>query len=249
MSNTERNILNDYQLFENIGLHDEIYYVPEAYDQEIAFIKAAANPSVNSRMLDLGCGSGIHVQKLREAGMYVVGLDRSHGMLESAKRRNPGCTFIQADMQNFQINQPFDLITCMNGAINYLDNLQSLKSTITRIYDHLTPGGKAIIDTQWSDQLPELPFVTQRGNATIIRRYQKGAGKNGCDLYTVALFSPENERHFVETQNFYFQDPFLMESLFLEQGFTSANSYESYQIDKPYSRQSKVRNAIVVATK
>lgn len=54
-----------------------------------------------ARVFDLGCGSGLPTAvQLAEAGFEVVGTDESSRMLELARKRVPGATFLQRDMRD-----------------------------------------------------------------------------------------------------------------------------------------------------
>ena len=53
-------------------------------------------------VLDAGCGPGFDGALLRERGLNVIGLDRSHAMLEIARDRYPG-TYVQGDLTNLPI--------------------------------------------------------------------------------------------------------------------------------------------------
>ena len=44
----------------------------------------------NSRILDLGCGTGLEIQRILKAGHRVVGLDGAEQMVSLARARNPG---------------------------------------------------------------------------------------------------------------------------------------------------------------
>jgi len=53
------------------------------------------------RILDLGCGSGLPTAvQLADAGFEVVGTDESNRMLELARKRVPGATFLQRDLRD-----------------------------------------------------------------------------------------------------------------------------------------------------
>src|SRR4030042_4038993 len=62
-----------------------------------------------SKVLDLGCGSGIQSKQLFEAGLKVVGLDLSSKMISQAKKRVPEAKFIVGDMTKMEfIKEEFD---------------------------------------------------------------------------------------------------------------------------------------------
>lgn len=76
--------------------------------------KAYTNKPVPSSILELGCGTGIYSQKLRDAfpAAEIVMLDASPEMLKIAKRKlvPAGTTFICTDAEEFNTGQ-YDLIT------------------------------------------------------------------------------------------------------------------------------------------
>jgi SAM-dependent methyltransferase len=64
-----------------------------------------------ARVLDLGCGSGLPTAaQLADAGLDVVGTDESGRMLELARQRVPGGTFLQRDMRELADLGTFDAV-------------------------------------------------------------------------------------------------------------------------------------------
>lgn len=59
--------------------------------------RLAAALAPGSRLLDVGCGPGVDSAYFRRAGLRVVGVDLSWGMLQAA-RAVPGVALAQADM-------------------------------------------------------------------------------------------------------------------------------------------------------
>jgi SAM-dependent methyltransferase len=58
----------------------------------------AARVKSNGAVVDLGCGPGHVARYLHDQGVHVFGLDLSPGMLEQARRLNPGIEFRQGNM-------------------------------------------------------------------------------------------------------------------------------------------------------
>src|SRR4051812_31761448 len=58
----------------------------------------AAQIRPNGRVCDIGCGPGHVARYLREAGVSAWGLDLSSGMVEQARKLNPGVEFRQGNM-------------------------------------------------------------------------------------------------------------------------------------------------------
>jgi len=55
-------------------------------------------PHRGQKVLDAGCGTGVHLAALTAAGSRPAGLDFSKGMLQVARRRNPRVLLAQADL-------------------------------------------------------------------------------------------------------------------------------------------------------
>ncbi|KAK3633783.1 hypothetical protein LTR22_019967 [Elasticomyces elasticus] len=71
---------------------------------------AIAHLTPGSRILDVGCGTGVPVsQMLAEAGMKVTGTDVAPKMVERARRRVEG-NFEVADMANYAPKSSYDAI-------------------------------------------------------------------------------------------------------------------------------------------
>jgi SAM-dependent methyltransferase len=59
---------------------------------------AALEPRGGERVLDAGCGTGVHLATLCSARSRAVGLDFSRGMLHVARRSAPRAALVQADL-------------------------------------------------------------------------------------------------------------------------------------------------------
>lgn len=101
--------------------------------------------STGNRLLDIGCGTGAHLQHLKQH-YTVEGLDLDPELLAVARARNPGVTFHQADMTHFELPQMFDAIVCLFGAIGYVKTLIRFGETLACIKRHLKAGGVLIIE-------------------------------------------------------------------------------------------------------
>lgn len=64
------------------------------FEEELDRVRAILERLPPVRVLDAGCGTGFITQHLRGE---VVGLDQSEGMLEIARERVPGATFVRGD--------------------------------------------------------------------------------------------------------------------------------------------------------
>lgn len=93
------------------------------------------------RHLDLGCGTGPHVRHFVDIGYDCCGLDIHQPMLDIAQQRCPQASFVQGDMRNFTVVEPFDLITCYLYSIHYSQSIEGLQGCIDSVHAALKPGG------------------------------------------------------------------------------------------------------------
>ena len=130
-------------------IYDAIYrsqgkdYAAEA--QKICTLIEQHKLSNGKSLLDLACGSGNHLAYLQQ-DFNVEGLDNSKEMLEVARNKFPNLPFHLADMVDFDIDHPFDVITCLFSAIGYVQTLPRLNHALRTIAKHLHPGGMTIIE-------------------------------------------------------------------------------------------------------
>lgn len=100
------------------------------------------------RALDVACGTGKSFQPLLERGYDVWACDLSPAMVAEAHRaaRVPAHRVLVADMRELPELGAFDLITCLDDAVNYLlsdDDLERAFASVARL---LAPDGVYVFD-------------------------------------------------------------------------------------------------------
>ena len=123
----------DYLVFNNVK--DE-YEVGEIMNKTTA--------SSESKILDIGCGTGHHVAELSGRSIDVLGIDISPSMIKKAKQNYPDYKFEVQDATNSQIFQrdTFTHILCMYFTIYYI---QDKAQFFENCYNWLMPGGYLIV--------------------------------------------------------------------------------------------------------
>lgn len=102
-------------------------------------------PSGQGGLLDVACGTGVHLSHLRE-WYDVEGIELSPWMIDVARRRLPDVPLHQYDMRYFDLGRRFDAVTCLFSAIGYLRSVGELRKAIATMARHLLPGGLVIVE-------------------------------------------------------------------------------------------------------
>ena len=107
----------------------------------------ALNPSIDAKMLDIGCGKGRHAIQLANLGFDVTGIDLSLSSIEQAlKQEKDNLHFYQHDMRDiFWINY-FDYAFNLFTSFGYFNTKRENNNAIQSIAQSLKNGGKLIID-------------------------------------------------------------------------------------------------------
>ena len=100
------------------------------------------------RALDIACGTGKSTIPLLVRGYSVVGCDISQGMVREAQRKLPdqADAFFVADMRRLPALGEFDLVLCLDDALNYLLSEDDLEATFANAAKALAPTGVFAFD-------------------------------------------------------------------------------------------------------
>ncbi|TCO59603.1 class I SAM-dependent methyltransferase [Actinocrispum wychmicini] len=94
-------------------LYEQFSTQPFRRELEFTSVLATLGRTEGTRVLDLGCGSGVYTRLLAGAGADVVGLDESAGMVDFARRRERerpcGATYLTGSLPADQHGR-FDLV-------------------------------------------------------------------------------------------------------------------------------------------
>ncbi|RJQ67892.1 class I SAM-dependent methyltransferase [Pseudonocardiaceae bacterium YIM PH 21723] len=118
------------------------------------------------RVLDAGCGSGLHAAELIDRGAVVTGIDRSAGLLEIARERLGATAVLRhADLAE-PLPFPSDGFELVLSSL-VLHYLEDWEPTLREFHRVLVPGGRLVLSTHH-------PFLDEQvsGNDRYLSRYE-----------------------------------------------------------------------------
>jgi SAM-dependent methyltransferase len=100
---------------------------------------ALLEPRAGERILDAGCGVGLHAEQLVARGCLLDAVDLSPAMVERARARGIGARV--ADLHGLDLGRRYDKILCAGP----LEFCAEPALVIERLAQHLEPGGCLVI--------------------------------------------------------------------------------------------------------
>lgn len=125
-------------------IYDYLVFNDLKDEYEVGEIINKTAPSSKSRILDVGCGTGHHVNRIAESGLDILGIDISPSMIKKAKENFPDRSFEIADALNgneFE-RDTFTHILCLYFTIYYIKDKQQFFENCSK---WLKPGGYLLV--------------------------------------------------------------------------------------------------------
>lgn len=129
------------------------HHVMDHYlDKRVEFVQRYV-PS-GSKILDVGCGTGVLAKRLAAEGYDVTGMDPFDGMLTYLRQRAPEITAVQGrgEDQPFDDNT-FDLTYCV-AVMHHVADPEDVHNTLKEMVRVTKPGGHILV---W-DHNPRNPY-------------------------------------------------------------------------------------------
>ena len=138
-------------------IYDDLVFSNVKNDFEIGEIVNITKPTQESIILDVGSGSGHHVDAFNRRGMSAIGLDISPDMVAKAQKKYPNWEFKTGDALDYMLfpADSFTHITCLYFTLYYIkDKMKFFRNS----FDWLMPGGYLIVHLVNRDKFdPILP--------------------------------------------------------------------------------------------
>lgn len=142
-------------------------FTPQSNERLIDAIVRLGKFGVGSRVADLGCGSGVFTNLLRQRGCHAVGLDISPKLTEIGRRSFANVEFLEGDVELLPFaTASFDGIL-LSGIVHHLPDAKCCAAEVFRV---LRPGGRFVAfdpnrmnPFMWLYRDPSSPFYSSIG--------------------------------------------------------------------------------------
>lgn len=116
-----------------------------------------------SRILDLGCGTGLLAVRLAALGHQVTGVEPAQAMLEIARQREGGgrVSWILGDITALPAESRFDLVLMTGHVFQVFLEKSVTLAVLAAAKSHLLPGGRLVfesrnpLDRAWEEWVPD----------------------------------------------------------------------------------------------
>ena len=129
--------------------------IKEWFQKEIKYLKKNIKP--NSKILDVGCGFGKHIESIADFSKKVVGIDNNSDMIQKAKDRFSNFKNVELFLKNAQKlnfeNDYFDYIICMT---NTFGNFPNIKENVLKEMKRVCKKNGKVIISVYNDKALEI---------------------------------------------------------------------------------------------
>jgi len=207
----------------------DLIHSKKSYENEISqllkFIKIHFKTLDQIKLLDFGCGTGGHLEKLHGTNLSLTGYDINRNMLAIARKRLKNIEFY-SELEN--IGNHYDLVYSLFDVINYQHTDDLLKNYLKSINSVLAPGGILVCDG-WNLSGVKLdpPSMSKRTfkyrNTFVTREVEplKSIEKNITKLKITLIEESKKEILVQEMHTMRSFDPIELTNAALELGFSN----------------------------
>ncbi len=131
--------MSDLQQLRDVWDNLSLRYSARTAEEDSVSLPSGLLPNSGDRILDVGCGAGVHMAIFSQVGAAVFGIDISPGMLLFARRHG---TVSISDIRHLPYrDDTFDYVFSW-VAINYVPDWSAAVAEMARV---LKPGGRCIV--------------------------------------------------------------------------------------------------------
>ena len=148
----------------------DVIYATKDYAAEAAWIATEAGRlgAARGRWLDVGCGTGKHLENVPSERYELFGIDRSGHMADLARQRIPDAHIEIAEATRIPFSPPFNVVSAIFAVVSYLTAPGEFDAFLEEASRMLRPGGVLFFDV-WHG-----PAVLTEGPEPRTQKYSMG---------------------------------------------------------------------------
>lgn len=127
----------------------DLFYSDKEYVQESEYIQniiLANEERKTEKLLDVGCGTGKHLEKLID-NYQCTGVDLSKEMISIAQKRlGDKVNFLEGSSEDLPFKDEFDVVTALFHVASYWSNDELAESSFKSVHEAMKPGGLFVLD-------------------------------------------------------------------------------------------------------
>jgi SAM-dependent methyltransferase len=141
-------------LYKDKNYHEEYNYIRELIKKH--------NKNSRKNVLDIGCGTGKHLNFFKKDGYNVFGVDVSENMISEARKYlRQEEDLICCKASEFKFNKKFETIISLFHVMSYQTENDELEKVFQNVSEHLADGGLFIFDFWYGPAVLSDPPVVK----------------------------------------------------------------------------------------
>lgn len=157
------------KIFEKYAKYYDLIYQKKNYLNEARYIHSLLKKfESKNKILEIGCGTGIHAKNLATLNYNILGIDLSAKMISIAKKKyskNKNIKFLKKNILDIGYIEKFDTVISLFHVICYLTSKSKIKKSFKNIHESLKPNGLFIFDFWYA------PAVKKNKLRTKIKKF------------------------------------------------------------------------------
>lgn len=228
-----------YRLFNELAHRYDLHTPAHHYQDDHVFaVEWARQWGWPCQLLDVGCGTGVFLEKARKAGINAVGIDAAPGMVRAAEARLGEGVVSLLRMEEIEAQLAYHAIVSLSWALNYCAGYEALSEVLRRFYRALLPGGGLLLQVAHADhtngRLMEDREAGPGGepdDVLFLCRFQRTSGAED-GLLAEYVYACKSSRELLHEQHqLRVADARVVAERVRQAGFTEVSLFDSFRQD------------------
>ncbi|SFU25882.1 class I SAM-dependent DNA methyltransferase [Paraburkholderia aspalathi] len=228
-----------HNLFHAFAERYDLHTPPDHYfrDQQLV-LDLLREHGDGARLLDVGCGTGVLIEKALKCGLSAVGFDASEEMVQVARRKVGVDAAWVGRMQDLQAAERYDLVASLSWCIHYCADETEMADVLRRIKKALVPGGRIVLQVAHSPNLNsewmqdwECGPTGIEDDVSLRFRFRRDATIDSLLHADYAYACSSNGEAFAETHDLRVTDVTVLRQLLIDESFDRVEIWDSWRRD------------------